>query len=55
MSQELGYRRGEAAAFVYLGRSMIASGHPAEAGHHVERAPQLLEGLDDPAAVATGG
>ena len=52
LSQELGYRRGEATAFVFLGRSLIASGRPAEAGPHVERALQLLEGLDDPAAVA---
>ena len=31
---------------------MIASGRPAEAGPHIERALQLIEGLDDPAAVA---
>ena len=53
LSQELGYRRGEAIALVFLGRSLIASGSPAEAGPHVERALELLEGLDDPAAVAT--
>ena len=53
VGEELGYRRGEATAHVYLGRSLIASGHPAEAGPHVERALQLLEGLDDPASVAT--
>ena len=53
LSQELGYRRGEAIALVFLGRSLIASGRPAEAGPHVERALELLEGLDDPAAVAT--
>ena len=52
LSQELGYRRGEATALVFLGRSLIASGRPAEAGPHIERALQLLEGLDDPAAVA---
>ena len=52
LSQELGYRRGEATAWVFLGRSLIASGRPAEAGPHIERALQLLEGLDDPAAVA---
>ena len=52
LSQELGYRRGEATALVFLGRSLIASGRPAEAGPHIERALQVLEGLDDPAAVA---
>ena len=52
LSQELGYRRGEATALVYLGRSLIASGRPAEAGPYIERALQLLEGLDDPAALA---
>jgi predicted ATPase/DNA-binding CsgD family transcriptional regulator len=54
LSQELGYRRGEAIALVFLGRSLIASGRPAEAGPHLGRALELLEGLDDPAAVATG-
>ena len=53
LGQELGYQRGEATALVYLGRSLIASGRPAEAVPHVERALQLLDGLDDPAAVAT--
>ena len=53
LSQELGYRRGEAIALVFLGRSLIASGRPADAGPHVERALELLEGWDDPAAVAT--
>ncbi len=53
LSQELGYRRGDAIALVFQGRSLIASGRPAEAGPHVERALELLEGLDDPAAVAT--
>ena len=52
LSQELGYQRGEATALVFLGRSLIASGRPAEAGPHIERALQLLEGLDDPATVA---
>ena len=46
LSQELGYRRGEATALVFLGRSLIASGRPAEAGPHIERALQLLDGLD---------
>ena len=32
LSQELGYRRGEVTALVYLGRSLIASGRPGEAG-----------------------
>lgn len=50
---ELGYHRGEATALVYLSRSLIASGRPAEAVPHVERALQLLGGLDDPTAVAT--
>jgi predicted ATPase/DNA-binding CsgD family transcriptional regulator len=54
LSQELGYRRGEAIALVFLGRSLIAGGRPAEADPHLERALELLEGLDDPAAVATG-
>jgi predicted ATPase/DNA-binding CsgD family transcriptional regulator len=54
LSQQLGYRHGEAIALVFLGRSLIASGRPAEAGPHLERALELLEGLDDPAAVATG-
>jgi non-specific serine/threonine protein kinase len=53
LSQELGYRRGEVVAQVYLGRSLVAGERPAEAGPHVDRALQLLEGLDDPAAVAT--
>jgi|HubBroStandDraft_6_1064221.scaffolds.fasta_scaffold17489_3 non-specific serine/threonine protein kinase len=52
LSQELGYRRGEATALVFLGRSLIASGRPAEAVPHIEHALQLLEGPDDPAAVA---
>jgi tetratricopeptide (TPR) repeat protein len=53
LGQELGYHRGEATALVYLSRSLIASGRPAEAVPHVERALQLLDGLDDPTAVAT--
>ena len=53
LGQELGYRRGEATAHVCLGRSLFASGRPAEAGPLVERALQLLEGLDDPPGVAT--
>jgi predicted ATPase/DNA-binding CsgD family transcriptional regulator len=53
LGQKLGYRSGEATAHAYLGRSLVASGRPAEAGPYVERALQLLEGLDDPAAVAT--
>ena len=53
LSQELGYRRrGEAIALVYLGRSLIASGRPAEAGPHIERALDLLEGRDEPTTVA---
>ena len=52
LSQELGDRRGEATALVFLGRSLIASGRPAEASPHIERALQLLEGPDDPATVA---
>jgi predicted ATPase/DNA-binding CsgD family transcriptional regulator len=52
LSQQLGYRSGEATALIYLGRSLIASGRPAEAGPHIERALQLLDGLDDPATVA---
>jgi predicted ATPase/DNA-binding CsgD family transcriptional regulator len=52
LSQELGYRRGEATALVFLGRSLIAGGRPAEAGPHVERALRLLDGRDDPAALA---
>lgn len=53
LSQKLGYRRGEATAHVYLGRSLIASGRPAEAGPYVERALRLLDGLDDPTGMAT--
>jgi non-specific serine/threonine protein kinase len=53
LSQQLGYRRGEAMAQVYLGRSLVAGERPAEAGPHVDRALRLLEGLDDPAALAT--
>jgi predicted ATPase/DNA-binding CsgD family transcriptional regulator len=52
LSQELGYRRGEATALVYLGRSLIADERPAEAGPHVERALEMLEPLDDPASLA---
>jgi non-specific serine/threonine protein kinase len=52
LSRQLGYRSGEATALIYLGRSLIASGRPAEAGPHIERALQLLDGLDDPATVA---
>ena len=53
LSQELGHRRGEAMALVYLSRSLVAGGRPAEAGPHVDRALRLLEGLDDPADLAT--
>jgi predicted ATPase/DNA-binding CsgD family transcriptional regulator len=53
LSQELGYRRGEAIAVGYLGRSLVAGERPAEAGPHVDRALRLLEGLDDPATLAT--
>ena len=53
LSQELGYRRGEAMALVYLGRSLVAGGRPAEAGPHVDGALRLLDGLDDPADRAT--
>jgi DNA-binding CsgD family transcriptional regulator len=53
LSQELGYRRGEAMALVYLGRSLIAGGHPDEAERHVDRALRLLEGHGDPTALAT--
>ena len=53
LSQQLGYRRGEAMAQVYLGRSLVAGERPAEAGPHVDRALRLLEGLDDPATLAT--
>ena len=53
LSQQLGYRRGEAMALVYLGRSLVAGGRPAEAGPHVDRALRLLEGPDDPADLAT--
>jgi predicted ATPase/DNA-binding CsgD family transcriptional regulator len=52
LAQELGYRRGEATALVYLGRSLVAGECPAEAAPHIHRALQLLEGVDDPAAVA---
>jgi len=52
LSQQLGYRRGEATALVYLGRSLIAGGYPAEAGPYVDRALQLLHEEDDPTAVA---
>jgi predicted ATPase/DNA-binding CsgD family transcriptional regulator len=52
LSQELGYRRGEATALVYLSRNLIASERPAEAGPHIDRALQLLEGSGDPAAIA---
>ncbi len=52
LSQQLGYRRGEATALVYLGRSLIAGGYPAEAGPYVDRALQLLHQEDDPTAVA---
>jgi predicted ATPase/DNA-binding CsgD family transcriptional regulator len=52
LSQELGYRRGEAMALVYLGRSLVAGECPAEAGPHIDRALRLLEGLNDPAATA---
>ncbi len=53
LSRELGYRRGEAMALVYLGRSLIAGARPAEAEPHVDRALRLLRGRDDPAALAT--
>ena len=52
LSQQLGYRRGEATALVYLGRSLIAGGYPAGAGPYVDRALQLLHEEDDPTAVA---
>ena len=50
LSEELGYRRGEATALVYLSRNLIASERPAAAGPHIDRALQLLEGSGDPAA-----
>jgi non-specific serine/threonine protein kinase len=53
LSQQLGFRRGEAMAQVYLGRSLVAGERPSEAGPHVDRALRLLEGLDDPATLAT--
>jgi predicted ATPase/DNA-binding CsgD family transcriptional regulator len=53
LSQERGYRRGEAIALTYLGRSLIAGGRPDEAEPHIDRALQLLEGLDDPTSLAT--
>ena len=53
LSRELGYRRGEATALVYLGRSLTAGGCPADAGPHLDRALRLLEDLNDPAANAT--
>ena len=53
LGQELAYHRGEATALVYLSRSLIASGCPAEAAPQMERALRLLDGLDDPTAVAT--
>jgi non-specific serine/threonine protein kinase len=52
LAQELGYRRGEATALVFLGRNLVASESPAEAGPHIDRALQLLEGRHDPANVA---
>ena len=52
LSEEQGYQRGEATALVFLGRSLIAGGRPAEAVPHVERALRLLDGRDDPAALA---
>ena len=52
LSQQLGYRRGEATALIYLGRNLIASERPAEAGRHIDRALQLLEGSGDQAAIA---
>jgi tetratricopeptide (TPR) repeat protein len=52
LTQELGYRRGEATALVYLGRSLVAGECPAEAAPHIDRALQLLEGVDDSAAAA---
>ena len=52
LSQQLGYRRGEAMSLVYLGRSLIAGGCPAEAGPYIDRALQLLQEEDDPTAVA---
>ncbi len=54
LSQKLGYRRGEAMALVYRGRSLIAGARAAEAGPHLDRALRLLGELEDPAALATG-
>jgi predicted ATPase/DNA-binding CsgD family transcriptional regulator len=53
LSQELGDRLGEAMALVYLGRSMITSARPAEAGPHIDRALRLLEGQEGQVAHAT--
>jgi predicted ATPase/DNA-binding CsgD family transcriptional regulator len=53
LSQELGYRRGEAMALTYLARSLIAGGRPAEAEPHVDRALRLLDGQGDPGSLAT--
>ena len=53
LSQELGYRRGEAMAVVYFSRSLIAGGRPAEAVPYADRALRLLDGLGDPGALGT--
>ncbi|MBV9094965.1 MAG: tetratricopeptide repeat protein [Streptosporangiaceae bacterium] len=53
LSQELGYRRGEALALVYFSRSLIASERPAEAAPYADRALRLLGGLDDPPTLGT--
>jgi predicted ATPase/DNA-binding CsgD family transcriptional regulator len=53
LSRELADRRGEAMALTYLARSLIAGGRPDEAGPQVDRALRLLNGQDDPAALAT--
>jgi predicted ATPase/DNA-binding CsgD family transcriptional regulator len=53
LCHELGDRHGEATALTYLSRNLIAGGRPGEAESHVDRALQLLDGQDDPAALAT--
>jgi len=53
LSREVAYRRGEATALTYLARGLIAGGRPDEAGPHVDRALELLDERDDPAALAT--
>ncbi len=52
LSRELGDKRGEGVALAHLGRSRIASGHPAEGAPYLDRALEILRAVGDPLDLA---